>query len=474
MPPLQETDIQTLIAHLRQSVGPERWRVWFDGATDFHVGDGGLTVGVANLFIADHLRTHFTDNLRAAMRQALGRELPVTYRIQPDLFQRRRRENLEAEAEALDQLEADPLTEAAPQAAEPEPALTRRPAAPFTLENFVVGPCNQMAYAAAKAAVATLGRDFHPLFIHAGCGLGKTHLLHGILAALAPRRDLRVACVSAEQFTNQYLTGMRTGRLDAFRYRYRSLDVLAIDDVHFLAGKPATQEEFLHTFNELDDQGRLVVLASDSHPRDLQAIQRRLISRWTAGLVVRMAPPDRDTRRRILQAKAVQAGRPLPDDVLDLMADRLQGSVRDLEGALTRLLAYGALLHVPITVDLARHVVAETAPTLPAAQPLREIEQTVSAFFGVGPADVRGRGKSRTVSLARQVTMVLARELTDLSLAEIARGLGSKHHTTVLAACRKWRRLVAEGTEVTWTDRDQRRTMSAQAILDHLKERLGR
>jgi chromosomal replication initiator protein len=467
-----------IATNVRERVGNERWRVWFEGATDFHVTDDGVTVGVANLFIGDHIQRRFADELEAAIRQSLGHPVPITYCVQPDLFQRRRRDNLEGEAEAMEQLGQ------APQGTAPRPETqameaAERPSRPssggrplFTLENFVVGPCNRMAYAAAQAVVNAPGKDFHPLFIHAGCGLGKTHLLQAILHACGPHRAMRVACVSAEQFTNQYLACMRTRRLDAFRHRYRSLDVLAIDDVHFLAGKAATQEEFLHTFNELDDHGRLVVLASDSHPRDMAEIQERLISRWVAGLVVRMTPPDRDTRRRLLEAKAVQMGHPLSSDVLDLLADRLGGSVRDLEGALTRLIACAALLKTPITPDLARRVAADVVTRPPARTSLEGIEQAACAFFGVTPADVRSRRKARPVSLARQTAMVLAREMTDLSLAEIARGLGSKHHTTVLSACRKWRTLVSSGTAVAWTDRDQRRTMSAEALLAHLRQQV--
>ena len=478
--PLHDTHIDSMVATLREAIGAERWHVWFEGATDFHVTDTGLNVGVANLFISDHLKTHFADHLADAARKTFGRPLPITYRVQPDLFRKRRQANLEGEVDAMEQLGQSVQARALHAAQHPRPqarppSRCERPARPlFTLDNFIVGPCNHMAYAAAKSAIDAPGKAFHPLFIHAGCGLGKTHLLQAILNSLRPRQNLRVACVSAEQFTNEYLAGMRTRRLDAFRHRYRNLDVLAIDDVHFLARKAATQEEFLHTFNDLDTQGRLVVLASDSHPRDIDAIQDRLISRWVAGLVVRIVPPERDTRRRILEVKAAHMGHPLPGGVLDLLADRLHGSVRDLEGALTRLIAYAALLRTTVTEDLARQVVAETAATAPKRTGLPEIEQTVAAFFGVTPSDIRSRRKARPVTLARQVTMVLARQLTDLSLAEIARGLGNKNHTTVLAACRKWDRLVPGGAEIAWTDRTDHRSMSAGALLEHLKDRVRR
>lgn len=469
MAPSQDAHTGTFVSSLRDTIGPDRWSVWFEGATDFHVTDHGLTVGVANLFIGNHLKNHFVGHLEATAKATFGQALPVAFRVQPDLFQKRRRANLESEADAMETLDARP-------AQRPAPAARPAPRAPllFTLENFVVGPSNHMAHAAIQSAVAAPGRDFHPLFIQAGCGLGKTHLLMALLAALAPRSDLRVACVSAEKFTNQYLAGMRTQRLDAFRYRYRNLDVLAIDDVHFLANKTATQQEFLHTFNELDDQGRLVILASDSHPRDMQAIQDHLVSRWVSGLVVRMTPPERDTRRLMLDKKAFQMKHPLPPDVLDLLADRLTGSVRDLEGALTRLIAYAALLKTRVTLDLARQVVSEVAVAAPVHTRLGQIEQTVTAFFGVTPSDVRSRRKTRPITLARQVTMVLARDLTDLSQSEVARGLGCKHHTTVLSACRKWQALVGSGGEVTWTDRTGPRTMSAKALLAHLTDRVQR
>ena len=468
MAPHQHTAADQIISDLQAAVGPERWRVWFEGSTDIRVEADRVAVGVANLFISDYLKSHFAKHLQSAVRARVGRDLPIAWYIQPDLFQKRRATNLADEAEALEQLQ--------PQPAEAAKATfsASRPVPRFTLDNFVVGPCNQMAYAAARSAIHAPGKDFHPLFIHGGCGLGKTHLLYGILHALEARSNLRVVCLSAEQFTNRYLAGVRTGRLDAFRHHYRHLDILAIDDVHFLGGKPATQEEFLHTFDEFEGSGRLIILASDAHPAEIQAVQHRLISRWVSGLVVHLSPPDVQTRRRLVQAKAHEIGRTLPDDVVHLVADRIQGSVRDLEGALTRILAYAALLKQPATLALARQALEGLVATRPLRTGVREIETAVAEFFGVSVEDIHSRRKARLVSLARQVTMVLAREMTDLSLAEIARLLGGKNHTTVLAACRKWHRLVRDGAEIAWTDKTDRRALSAETLLAHLKERLRR
>jgi len=470
--PLTSTHADTFLADLRSTVGAERWRVWFEDSTHIRIVDDTLNVGVANLFISDYLKSHFGGHLTDCARRTLGRELPVVFHVQPDLFQRRREKNLADTAAAEEQLG---VPTAPPVVAAPRPATVRpAPAATplFTLDNFVVGACNRMAFAAARAAAQAPGKEFHPLFIHGPCGIGKTHLIQGILNALRRQANLRVACLSAEQFTNRYLTGMRTGSLDAFRHRYRNLDVLAIDDVHFLGGKPATQEEFLHTFNEFDGRGRLVILASDSHPRDLEAVQDLLVSRWVAGLVVRLTTPDLETRCRILEAKAVQMGHPMPSNVLALVAERIEGSVRDLEGALTRIIAYAALLKEPPTLDLARQALADFATTRRPVLGVDTVVDQVAKFFGVTAADVRSHRKSRLISLARQVSMVLARELTDLSFADIARLMGGKNHTTVLAACRKWTHLVRRGEEIRWTDRTDHRAMSAETLLNHLKDHL--
>ncbi|MCX5685234.1 MAG: DnaA/Hda family protein, partial [Planctomycetota bacterium] len=230
MAPLQHTEIEQFVTRLQTVVGAERWHVWFAGATAFHLADEGLTVGVANLFLSDYLKTRFADRLAQAASETFGRPMPICFRVQPDLFQKRRAENMKGEIEAMEKLgQVDPQPPApAPAAPAPPtnfaPTVLRTPTATpasapvrplFTLDSFVVGPCNAMAYAAAQSAAANPGKDFHPLFIHGSCGLGKTHLLQGILYALRKRGDLRVVCLSAEQFTNRYLSGMRTGGLDA-------------------------------------------------------------------------------------------------------------------------------------------------------------------------------------------------------------------------------------------------------------------
>ncbi len=493
MPPLSATDTDCLLADLRAAVGPKRWALWFDGATAIQADDGHVTVGVANLFISDYIQSHFSDRIAEAVRRRMGRDVPIAYRVQPDLFRRRREKNLRDEEEAADALEPSqaPEPDAEKTALRPDPCEPQAAAAPagkpartrsqaggrpiFTLENFVVGPCNQMAYAAAKAAASAPGGEFHPLFIHGACGLGKTHLIYGILHALRRERpELKVALLSAEQFTNRYLTGMRNHSLDAFRHRYRNLDVLAIDDIHFLGGKPSTQEEFLHTFNEFDGRDRLVILASDAHPREIAAIEDRLVSRWVAGLVVRLSHPDAETRRRILAAKAAEVGYPVEPGVLDFIAHQVQGNVRDLEGALTRTIACAALLKHPLTVSLARQAIADGGMALRPKAGLQKIETETCAFFGVSVAEIHSRRKSRRISLARQVAMVLARELTDLSYNEIARLMGGKNHTTVLAACRKWKKLCGDGVEVNWTDQTDVRSMPAPALLEQLKDRVRR
>ncbi len=472
MAQLDGLDTQHLVSDLQATIGDQRWRVWFEGATAFDFDDDALRVGVANCFLSDYIRSHFAEAIAACVRRRLGRDVPLAFRVDPALYRRRRAQTLEDTEDATDALEAAPAPAPAARPARPSPMAAASPL--FTFDSFVVGPCNEMAHAAARAAADAPGRDFHPLFIHGACGLGKTHLLYAILHTLRQKQGLRVALLSAEQFTNRFLAGMRQNTLDAFRHRYRNLDVLAIDDVHFLGGKKSTQEEFLHTFNEFDGPGRLVILASDAAPREIQAVQDRLVNRWVAGMVCRLSHPDAETRRRLLAHKARHLGRPLPPDVLEMLAHQPSGSVRELEGMLTRLIAYAGLLKQPVTVELARQVLADFAVHTPPALNLGDIEAEACAFFGVTTADIHSRRKSRLVSLARQVSMVLGRELTDLSYAEIARLMGGKNHTTVLAACKKWRGLVEGGEDVSWTDRAEHRAMKAEALLAHLKDRLRR
>lgn len=321
----------------------------------------------------------------------------------------------------------------------------------YTFDSFVVGRSNRLAHAGAVAAAERPAGVYNPLFIHGGAGLGKTHLMHALGHAVRsanPRR--RIAYLSAEQFTTQYVSAIRERKMDEFRRRYRQADVWLVDDVQFIADKERTEEEFFHTFNALTDLGKQIVLSSDRSPKELH-VDERLRSRFEAGLIADIRPPELETRVAILQQKASQEHTPIPDDVLLYMAELIQSNIRVLEGALIKLLAYASISHSPITQQMAGDVLgayfADRSGGRRGLQP-DDIKRLVAQAFGVTVDDINGASRSKGIVLARQVAMHLIRELTGASLPEIGRQFGGKDHTTVVHACRKIKALLAQDLAV--------------------------
>jgi chromosomal replication initiator protein len=305
----------------------------------------------------------------------------------------------------------------------------------YRFENFVVGASNRMAHAACLAVADKPAHAYNPLFLYGGVGLGKTHLLHAIGNA-ATDKGLQVLYVSSEDFTNELINAIRTQNTLAFRERYRSIDVLLIDDIQFIAGKESTQEEFFHTFNTLHNQEKQIVLSSDRPPKAMVTLEERLRSRFEWGLTVDIQPPDLETRIAILRSKAMRAGREVPMDILTLIARQIQSNIRELEGALTRILAYADLSNQPITDKLVEIALADLLPQTSAVEPA-QILQAVTRTFGISREKLLGRDRSREVALPRQVAMYLMREIGNLSLPQIGEALGGRDHTTVMYACEK-------------------------------------
>jgi len=310
----------------------------------------------------------------------------------------------------------------------------------LTFNSFVVGSSNAFAHAGCRAVAERSGEVYNPLFIFAGSGLGKTHLLHAIGHEVRQRRPgARVYYVPAERFTNEMIYAIQHAQTLAFRNKYRSVDVLLIDDIQFLAGKESTQEEFFYTFNALRDAHKQVVVTADKAPKDIPMLEERLTSRFNQGLITDIKQPDLETRLAILRNRIEQDGDgvTLPDDVLLLIADRIRSNVRDLEGCLVRVLALGSLLHQEITLSLAEEVLQHYVNPEPDRMTPERILSAVSERFGVKIDVMCGQRRTQTVALPRQVAMYLIRQLTDLSLVEIGRMFGGRDHTTVLYACDK-------------------------------------
>jgi len=443
-PVMDDSTVISIARNIAGRIGPERYAMWFEHKACLQVQGHTLHIGVGNAFAANWIRTKFLQETRAAARAVLDHDVEVQVQVAP------------AASQGLPPRPAAAVPGAAPTAP-PSPA--PRPAAgpvlnaKYTLEEFVVGPSNQMAYHAATQVAAQPGTQFSPLFIHGQCGLGKTHLLQGIcqrFARLHPGK--RWLYLTGESFTNEFLDAIKNHKTDAFRRRLRHTDLLVLDDVHFLANKKATQEEFLHTFNQIDAGGKQVVLASDCAPRQIAAMAESLISRFVSGMVLRVDTPDLPTRLEILRRRAARHGWQISDAVLMHIAQSATVSIRELEGLLLQVVA-GMNLMASGKADAAAVMADIKGRTLVSHQPIpvRRIVAVVAEYFGLAEAALLGPGREKTVSLARAIALYLARQHTGMSFPEIGRAVGNKNHSTVIAACQRVEGLSNGGELVCWT-----------------------
>ena len=311
-------------------------------------------------------------------------------------------------------------------------------------QTFVVGSCNQFAHAAALAVAEAPGKTYNPLYIYGGVGLGKTHLMHAIGHAIKERNKyLRLSYISAEKFMNELINSIRYDKAQTFREKYRSIDVLLMDDIQFMAGKERTQEEFFHTFNALYDKQKQIVISSDCPPREIPTLEERLHSRFEWGLIADMEPPDLETKVAILKRKADLDGVVLPDDVAFFIAGKVKSNIRELEGSLVRLIAISSLRGVPISKMLAQDAIRNIADDdQPAGITMEQIQRVVSAHYKLRPEELKTKNNARQIAVPRQVAMYLCKRLTKHSFPEIGREFGGKHHTTVIHSVDKIEALV--------------------------------
>lgn len=455
---------------IAEKVGPQRYNVWFKGSTEFAMADGFVNVGVPNQFVGGWIERHFGDVIRESAQHVTGKSLEITFTIDPALSKQVRKKQPDSQLEFA--------TNNPERVARAQKRLGSPPSAPLpkrTFEDFVVGTSNRLAYTTAVSVAERPASEFNPLFIHGGCGIGKSHLLQAVsnrLRELHP--ELRYRYVSSEDFTNQYVFAVKTGEIESFRERYRLVDVLVIDDVHFFSNKRGTQSEFLHTFNAIDVAGKQVVMASDAHPKMISHLSESLVTRFISGMVVKIDSPDYDTRVEVLRRRAKKMGREVPEPVIEYIADHCRANIRELEGALFKLVALANVTSKPITLSLAVKGLQELIQRTTSIVRLSDIETVVSVYFGLTPADLHTSRKSRTIALARGIAMYLARKHTDMSFPEIGRFMGNKNHSTVLLACRRITQLVERDGLARWiTGRgDQERRV--QEVLSELEEQLDK
>jgi chromosomal replication initiator protein len=307
----------------------------------------------------------------------------------------------------------------------------------YTFDSFIVGNCNRLAHAAALGVAQKPGGVYNPLFIYGGVGLGKTHLLHAI-GHLVSEKKLRVLYVSTEQFTNEFIRGIRERKTEEFRHRYRGVDVLLIDDIHFIIGKEQTQEGFFHTFNDLHNANRQIVITSDRPPKSMPLLEDRLRSRFEWGLIADIQPPDLETRLAILQAKAEEMSVTVPREVQDFIARKVQKSIRELEGSLNRVIAFSRLTRAPITLELGSQALADFPGTTPRRTLTSDfITSKVAKYFGLEKETLEGRRRDKQAALARHIAVYLIREETGRPFAEIGSELGGRDHSSILRAYEK-------------------------------------
>ncbi|HLJ15501.1 MAG TPA: chromosomal replication initiator protein DnaA [Bryobacteraceae bacterium] len=308
----------------------------------------------------------------------------------------------------------------------------------FSFENFVVGTCNQFAHAAAKAVATTPSRHYNPLFLYGGVGMGKTHLMHAMGRALLDRyTGMKIVYTSGEGFMNEMVSCIKAEKMPLFHRHYRSADVLLVDDIHILAGKEGTQAEFFHTFNELYDHQKQIVISSDSAPKNTPGLVERLRSRFEWGLMVDIQPPDLETKMAILDMKAEMDGIKLPEEVRIFIATKTKSNVRELEGALIKLIAYSSVTGSEITLPMAQQTLKHLVHGQERRITMESIVKAVAERFGLQPSQLKQKTNARNISRPRQVAMFLIKELTQASLPEIGRAFGGKHHTTVLHSIQK-------------------------------------
>jgi chromosomal replication initiator protein len=317
----------------------------------------------------------------------------------------------------------------------PDPALNSK----YTFDNFVVGSCNQFAHAASHAVAEAPGKTYNPLYLYGGVGLGKTHLMHACGHAIKQRNpQLRVSYLSSERFMNELINSIRYDKTQSFREQYRSVDVLLIDDIQFMAGKERTQEEFFHTFNTLYEQQKQIVISSDCPPREIPTLEERLHSRFEWGLIADLEPPDLETKIAILKRKAEALAFNITDEVALFIASRVKNNVRELEGSLIRLVAISSLRGIPVSKELAKDAIRNIASEEePGVITIEQVQKVVSANYKLTVDQLVSKSNSREVAFPRQIAMYLCKKLTKHSYPEIGRAFGGKHHTTVIHSCEK-------------------------------------
>jgi len=411
---------QSVLGQLQMEMPRASFDTWVRDTKPVSYQDGTLTIGVRNAYARDWLESRLSSTVSRLLVGIVNASVAVNFVVNGN--------------------EIEMVVDEAPRTSDPaegrsvevydRPSRSSNMNPRYLFETFVVGSGNRLAHAACQAVAEKPARAYNPLFLYGGVGLGKTHLLHAIGNA-CHQHGLNVLYVSSEEFTNDMINAIRTHTNQAFREKYRSADVLLVDDIQFIAGKESTQEEFFHTFNTLHGQDKQIIVSSDRPPKSLNTLDERLRSRFEWGLTADIQPPDLETRLAILRSKAERTGRQISDDILENIARRVQSNIRELEGALNRILAFADLSGMSLTPNLVEVALADLLPQKRNISPNRILE-AVATSEGIGIEDLVGQNRSAKIAIPRQIAMYLLREINDISFPQIGELLGGRDHTTVM------------------------------------------
>jgi chromosomal replication initiator protein len=431
-----------VLSRIEVQVGKHSFSTWFKPTSLLADGGSSLRIRVPNLLFVEWLPKHYSVVLAEALRDVGRGDVRLVFVPDaPVAAEEGRRPAASAEpshraSASQSRFSGPPEAEEAETAVEPQRAGSLIPR--YTFDSFIVGPSNQFAHAACRAVAETPSRSYNPLFIHGGVGLGKTHLMHAIGHYVVQHHPgLALTYISSERFMNEMINAVRFDRILDFRSRYRSVDVLLVDDIQFVSGKEGTQNEFFHTFNALHDAQKQIVISSDRPPHEIPALEERLRSRFEWGLIADINPPDIETKAAILKKKAEGEAVPLPDNVAMYMASRIKTNIRELEGSLIRLIAYASLTSKPLTIELAQDVLKNVLDHDERAVTIEQIQKFVADYYQLKLTELKSRNNSKSVAMPRQVAMYLCKSLTHASLPEIGRSFGGKHHSTVIHSIKK-------------------------------------
>lgn len=418
-----------ILKALEARVDPTSFETWFQPTVYIGQEEDCLYIKVPNAYFRDWLSFHFSGIINDCSREILGKPIDIKYIVDdtPVSFMRRSPQDRKSERN--------------------EPIVSNLNPN-YTFENFVVGSCNQFAHAAAKAVAKNPAKTYNPLYIYGGAGLGKTHLMNAIGHYTGEHNGrIKVLYITTEKFMNDLVNHLQYGKILDFRNKYRNVDLLLMDDIHYLSGRERTKEEFFHTFNHLYDSQKQIVISSDCPPKDIPHLEERFRSRFEWGLIADLKPPDIETRIAILKKKADTESITLPESVALYIADKVQSNIRELEGYLRRVIAYSSLKGEKIELDLAKEALKGLFDTSASIVTVEKIQKIVCHKFNIKPSQLKSKNNSPLIAFPRQIAMYLAKELTHSSLPEIGKKFGGKHHTTVIHSIRKIEKLRTDDPE---------------------------